>query len=43
MTANQNPIVPHLTTALTGPLENLERVILSNKTAIESWFRNAWR
>ena len=43
MTANQNSIVPHLTTALTGPLENLERVILSNQTAIESWFRNAWR
>ena len=43
MTANQNPIVPHLTTALTGPLENLERVILNNQTAIESWFRNAWR
>ena len=43
MTANQNSIVPHLTTALTGPLENLERVILNNQTAIESWFRNTWR
>ena len=43
MTANQNLIVPHLTTALTGPLENLERVILNNQTTIESWFRNAWR
>ena len=42
MTANQNS-VPHLTTALTGPLENLERVILNNQTAIESWFRNTWR
>tara|TARA_B100001250_G_scaffold364771_1_gene345061 strand:- start:2301 stop:3599 length:1299 start_codon:yes stop_codon:yes gene_type:complete len=43
MKANQNIIVPHLTTALTGPLENLERVILNNQTTIESWFRNAWR
>ena len=43
MIANQNLIVPHLTTALTGPLQNLERIILNNQTAIESWFRNAWR
>jgi glutamate--cysteine ligase len=35
--------VPHLTTALTGPLQNLERIILNNQTTIESWFRNAWR
>ena len=43
MIANQNLIVPHLTTALTGPLQNLERIILNNQTAIESWFRNVWR
>ena len=43
MIANQNLIVPHLTTALTGPLQNLERMILNNQTTIESWFRNAWR
>ena len=43
MVANQNLIVPHLTTALTGPLQNLERIILNNQTTIESWFRNAWR
>ena len=43
MTKNQNVTVPHLTTALTGPLENLERVILNNQTKIESWFRNTWR
>ena len=43
MIANQNLIVPHLTTALTGPLQNLERTILNNQTTIESWFRNAWR
>ena len=43
MIANQNLIVPHFTTALTGPLQNLERIILNNQTTIESWFRNAWR
>ena len=43
MIVNQNLIVPHLTTALTGPLQNLERIILNNQTTIESWFRNAWR
>ena len=43
MIANQNLIVPHLTTALTGPLQNLERIILNKQTTIESWFRNAWR
>ena len=43
MIANQNLIVPHLTTALTGPLQNLERIILNNQTTIESWFINAWR
>ena len=43
MIANQNLIVPHLTTALTGPSQNLERIILNNQTTIESWFRNAWR
>ena len=37
MIANQNLIVPHLTTALTGPLQNLERIILNNQTTIESW------
>ena len=40
---NQNQIVPHLTTALTGPLQNLERIILDNQTTIESWFRSVWR
>ena len=43
MITNLNLIVPHLTTALTGPLQNLERIILNNQTTIESWFRNAWR
>ena len=35
--------VPHLTTALTGPFQNLERVMLENQSTIESWFRNIWR
>ena len=35
--------VPHLTTALTGPLHQLESVILERQTLIESWFRNQWR
>lgn len=35
--------VPHLTTALSGPFHKLERSILENQTAIESWFRSAWR
>ncbi len=35
--------VPHLTTALTGPFQNLERFILDKQIAIEAWFRNAWR
>ncbi|MAJ90572.1 MAG: glutamate--cysteine ligase, partial [Legionellales bacterium] len=36
-------MVPHLTTALTGPLQSLERTILDNQTTIESWFRSVWR
>lgn len=35
--------VPHLTTALTGPLLQLESVILEKQTVIESWFRSQWR
>ncbi len=35
--------VPHLTTALTGPFQQLERAVLENKVAIETWFRQAWR
>lgn len=35
--------VPHLTTALTGPLLQLESVILEKQTLIESWFRSQWR
>ncbi|GGP25461.1 glutamate--cysteine ligase [Silvimonas amylolytica] len=35
--------VPHLTTALSGPLLDLERRILSAQPEIEHWFRNQWQ
>lgn len=35
--------VPHLETALTGPLQILEKKILDAKVTIESWFRNQWQ
>jgi glutamate--cysteine ligase len=35
-------MVPHLTTALTGPLLELEKRFLDNETAIERWLRSAW-
>jgi glutamate--cysteine ligase len=34
--------VPHLTTALAGPLQDLESHILANQTEIEHWFRSQW-
>ncbi len=34
--------VPHLTTALRGPLLPLERELLPQQPAIEQWFRNQW-
>lgn len=40
---NDITAVPHLTTALTGPFQNLERLMLENQATIEAWFRNAWR
>lgn len=40
---NKNELVPHLTTALEGPLHELEKVILKNQVAIESWLREQWR
>ena len=36
-------MVPHLTTALTGPLADLEARILGASTAIEHWFRGYWQ
>lgn len=35
-------MVPHLATALTGPLLELERRILEAETAIERWMRGQW-
>ena len=35
-------MVPHLTTALTGPLLELEKRFLDNDTAIEQWLRGGW-
>jgi len=35
--------VPHLTTALQGPLECLEIQLLTQQSEIESWFRQQWQ
>ena len=35
-------MVPHLTTALTGPLLELEQRILDDSAKIEHWFRSQW-
>lgn len=35
-------MVPHLTTALSGPLQDLERRLLGSATRIEQWFRSEW-
>ncbi len=34
--------VPHLTTALTGPLHEIEEHLLSRQPQIEQWFRSQW-
>ena len=36
-------MVPHLTTSLTGPLQELERVVLGERPEIERWFRAQWQ
>jgi glutamate--cysteine ligase len=36
-------MIPHLTTALTGPLQELETRILGSSSAIEHWFRGQWQ
>ncbi|MBZ0133081.1 MAG: glutamate--cysteine ligase, partial [Rhodocyclaceae bacterium] len=36
-------MVPRLTTALTGPLLELERTFLDRATEIEQWFRAQWQ
>jgi glutamate--cysteine ligase len=35
-------MVPHLTTALIGPLLDLEKRILDAQPTIEHWFRSQW-
>ncbi len=37
------PPVPHLTTALSGPLLVLERHLLTQQATIEGWFRRQWQ
>ena len=36
-------MVPHLTTALTGPLLDIERHVLDAQAEIEHWFRMQWQ
>lgn len=42
MTADQHH-VPHLTTALTGPLQQIETLLLQEQSRIEAWLRAQWR
>jgi glutamate--cysteine ligase len=35
-------MVPHLTTALTGPLLDLEKLVIAAQPDIEHWFRRQW-
>ncbi len=37
-----NQTVPHLTTALIGPMHQVESHLQSHMTEIESWFRSQW-
>ena len=38
----QPDMVPHLLTALTGPINELEARVLDSMPAIERWFRLEW-
>lgn len=42
MAPHQHFSVPHLTTALTGPLQHIECHLLARQTEIETWFRSQW-
>jgi glutamate--cysteine ligase len=42
MTIEHAFAVPHLTTALTGPLQEIETHLLAHQTEIERWFRGQW-
>lgn len=43
MTIEHLQTVPHLNTALRGPLRALESTMLANQPRIEAWFRQLWR
>ncbi len=43
MPADPLHAVPHLTTALTGPLQQLETLLLTEQNRIETWLRAEWR
>ncbi|MEM1243554.1 MAG: glutamate--cysteine ligase [Pseudomonadota bacterium] len=43
MLESMQTLVPHLATALTGPVPQLEKTILDNQTKIESFFRQQWQ
>ncbi|NOZ09786.1 MAG: glutamate--cysteine ligase [Gammaproteobacteria bacterium] len=43
MPVNQVHAVPHLTTALSGPLQEIEEHLLKHQTHIEQWFRGQWQ
>lgn len=43
MVAQPDLAVPHLTTALTGPLHEIESHLLDNQAKIETWLRAEWR
>ena len=43
MTIEHLHAVPHLTTALTGPLQQLEDTLLSHQGEAEQWLRTQWQ
>ena len=43
MNSDNTQGVPHLTTALSGPLHRLEAHLLAHQADIESWFRIQWQ
>ena len=38
-----NPTVPRLSTALQGPLKDLENTLITHEDKIEQWFRSQWQ
>lgn len=43
MNFSNSAAVPHLTTAMTGPLHDLEQRFLTSQVAIETWLRRQWQ